>query len=112
MEIVGLERDDPTSWLAATLRAAVAVHGCAPVMRGVRIVRSWCGIEARTPDEIPVIGESTTCTGLIHSFGYSGHGFQLAPAAGAAVAEIMMRGGTNLPVAAFAPARLVEQAAA
>jgi sarcosine oxidase subunit beta len=83
-----------------------------PLMHGVRIVRSWCGIEARTPDEVPVIGESTTCPGLIHSFGYSGHGFQLAPAAGAAVAEIMMRGATNLPVAPFAPARLIERAAA
>jgi sarcosine oxidase subunit beta len=48
----------------------------------------------------------------VHSFGYSGHGFQLAPAAGAAVAEIMMRGRTNLPVAPFAPARLIERSAA
>jgi len=93
-------------------RAARIAAELFPLIRGARILRSWCGIEARTPDEIPVIGESTTCPGLVHSFGYSGHGFQLAPAAGAAVAEIMIRGTTNLPVAAFSPGRLLERAAA
>lgn len=76
-----------------------------PVMKGARIVRTWCGIEAKTADEIPVIGESEKLPGLFHSFGYSGHGFQLSPAAGLAVAELMLRGQTNLPVAAFAPGR-------
>ncbi|WP_431283423.1 NAD(P)/FAD-dependent oxidoreductase [Humitalea sp. 24SJ18S-53] len=76
-----------------------------PRMKGVRMVRSWCGIEAMPPDQIPVIGESTTLPGLFHSFGYSGHGFQLAPAAGAAVAELMARGATNMPIAAFTQTR-------
>jgi sarcosine oxidase subunit beta len=72
-----------------------------PCVRGARIVRSWTGIEAKTSDEIPVIGESATLPGLFHSFGFSGHGFQLSPAAGAAVAELMARGATNLPIDAF-----------
>ena len=79
-----------------------------PCVAGARIVRSWCGIEARTPDEIPVIGESTTLPGVVHSFGYSGHGFQLSPAAGAAVAELLARGTTNLPIAPFTPARFLQ----
>ena len=72
-----------------------------PIVGKARIMRTWTGTEARTPDEIPVIGESRTMPGLFHSFGYSGHGFQLSPAAGAAVAELMARGATNLPVAPF-----------
>jgi sarcosine oxidase subunit beta len=83
-----------------------------PLMRGARMVRSWSGIEATTPDEIPVIGESPACPGVFHSFGYSGHGFQLSPAAGAAVAELMARGETNLPVAALAPTRFARRQAA
>jgi len=83
-----------------------------PIVKDARIVRTWCGIEARTPDEIPVIGESGVVPGLFHSFGYSGHGFQLAPAAGLAVAELMLRGQTNLPVAAFTPARFNDTARA
>jgi sarcosine oxidase subunit beta len=99
-------RNDPAAETSAVLFGSLA--GAArvatdlfPLMRNVRMVRSWCGIEARTPDQIPVIGESRTVPGLFHSFGYSGHGFQLAPAAGAAVAELMARGATNLPVAPF-----------
>lgn len=83
-----------------------------PIVAGARIVRAWSGIEARTPDELPVLGESARIPGLVHSFGYSGHGFQLAPAAGLAVAEIMLRGGTNLPVAAFTPQRFAARRAA
>lgn len=88
--------------LASGARTAAQLF---PVVAGARIVRAWSGIEARTPDELPVLGESPRIPGLVHSFGYSGHGFQLAPAAGLAVAEIMLRGATNLPVAAFSPAR-------
>lgn len=100
--------------LANLAKAARIASELFPVVAGARIVRSWCGIEARTPDEIPVIGESAALSGLVHSFGYSGHGFQLCPAAGAAVAELMARGATNMPVAPFAPSRFAasERAAA
>jgi len=83
-----------------------------PVMRGARIVRTWSGIEARTADEIPVIGPSATQPGLFHSFGYSGHGFQLAPAAGAALAELIATGATNMPIAPFAVTRFARRDAA
>ncbi len=76
------------------------------------MVRAWCGMEATTPDDLPVLGESPSCPGVIHSFGYSGHGFQLSPAAGAAVAELLMRGETNLPIAGLSPIRFVRRAAA
>ena len=93
-------------------QGARTAMGLFPAMRGARIVRTWSGIEARTPDEVPVIGESPACPGLFHSFGYSGHGFQLAPAAGAAVAELMARGATNLPISGLEPGRFLQSQAA
>ncbi|MBU8541320.1 NAD(P)/FAD-dependent oxidoreductase [Falsiroseomonas tokyonensis] len=84
--------------LAHAARIAAEIFPC---VAQARIVRSWTGTEARPPDDMPVIGESRSLPGLFHSFGFSGHGFQLSPAAGAAVAELMARGATNLPVAAF-----------
>ncbi|MGX9962952.1 NAD(P)/FAD-dependent oxidoreductase [Roseomonas sp. F4] len=84
--------------LAHAARIAAEIFPC---VAQARIVRSWTGTEARPPDDMPVIGESRTLPGLFHSFGFSGHGFQLSPAAGAAVAELMARGATNLPVAPF-----------
>jgi sarcosine oxidase, subunit beta len=88
--------------LAKAARIAAELFPC---VAGARILRSWTGTEARTADEIPVIGESRTMAGLFHSFGFSGHGFQLGPAAGAAVAEMIARGATNLPIAPFTQAR-------
>ncbi|MGG5809060.1 NAD(P)/FAD-dependent oxidoreductase [Falsiroseomonas sp. CW058] len=103
-------RNDPAAETSTVLfdslaHAARIASELFPIMRGARIMRSWAGIEARTPDQIPVMGESRTLPGLFHSFGFSGHGFQLSPAAGAAIAELMARGATNLPVAPFSQDR-------
>ncbi len=85
-----------------------------PHMAGVAILRCWTGIEAQTTDGIPVIGASAVAPGLFHSFGYSGHGFQLFPAVGTALAELIVNGATNLPIAPFDPRRFAppEQQAA
>ena len=69
-----------------------------PVMRAATIVRAWAGIEARMPDDIPVIGPSSTSEGVYHQFGFSAHGFQLGPGTGAAVAELVATGKTNVPL--------------
>ena len=93
-------------------RSAQAAVGLFPQVRGVRIVRSWCGIEAETPDGIPVIGMSPHTPGFIHVFGFSGHGFQLGPICGVAVADLAMHGASALPIDAFSPARFATAAAA
>jgi sarcosine oxidase subunit beta len=93
--------------LAHAARIAAEIFPC---VAGARIMRTWTGTEAKPSDEVPVIGESRTMPGLIHSFGYSGHGFQLGPAAGAAVAELMARGATNLPIAPFHQDRFAKAA--
>ena len=66
-----------------------------PVMRDATIMRAWAGIEARTADELPVPGPSARHDGLYHQFGFSLHGFQLGPAAGAVMAELIVNGGTQ-----------------
>ncbi len=71
------------------------------IMRGAQIVRAWAGIEARMPDDIPVLGPSSTEEGAFHAFGFSGHGFQLGPICGAIMAELVTTGRTNLPIEPF-----------
>ncbi|MGF6310281.1 sarcosine oxidase subunit beta [Bradyrhizobium sp. i1.8.4] len=66
-----------------------------PVMRGATIMRAWAGIEARTKDDLPVLGPSARHKGLYHQFGFSMHGFQLGPAAGAVMTELIVNGGTQ-----------------
>jgi sarcosine oxidase subunit beta len=72
-----------------------------PVMRGAPIVRTWSGIESRLPDGIPVIGPSTTEVNAFHAFGFSHHGFQLGPVIGRILSELVLDGGTNLPLHPF-----------
>lgn len=91
--------------------SAVAATALFPLMRGVRLVRSWCGIEAETVDHVPVLGRSPSAEGIIHSFGYSGHGFQLGPICGIVVADLVTRGGTDLPIAGLSLERFVAKAA-
>jgi len=81
--------------------SAQTVHDLFPVMRRAEIVRAWAGIEARMPDDIPVIGPSRTSENVWHAFGFCGHGFQMGPIVGSLVAELIATGVTNLPIAPF-----------
>ena len=72
-----------------------------PVMRSAQIVRCWAGIEGRMPDDIPVIGPSSTSEGIFHSFAFAGHGFQLGPIVGSITAELVTTGKTNVPIEPF-----------
>lgn len=67
-----------------TLRAAAEV---APMLAKATLIRTWTGIEGYPPDGMPVIDESPHQRGLFHAFGFSGHGFQIAPGVGMALAE-------------------------
>lgn len=69
------------------LAARTAAVSCAAL--------AWAGIEARTKDDLPVFGPSAIHKGLYHQFGFSLHGFQLGPGAGAVVAELIVNGGTQ-----------------
>jgi sarcosine oxidase subunit beta len=79
-----------------------------PCSRDVRVLRAWSGLEANTEDSLPVIGASPNADGVQHVFGFSGHGFQLVPAAGAAVADLVLDGATNRPIAALGARRLID----
>ncbi|CAH2603613.1 FAD-binding oxidoreductase [Rhodovastum atsumiense] len=84
-----------------TLRALALAAQLVPALAGVQVIRSWSGIDGTMPDEIPVIGPSLTTPGLFHAFGFSGHGFQLGPAIGAIMTELVLDGRTDVPLAPF-----------
>jgi sarcosine oxidase subunit beta len=55
---------------------------------------AWGGLEGDAHDGVPLIGPAPGVQGLYIAVGFSGHGFQLAPAVGDAVAEAI-RSGTQ-----------------
>lgn len=84
--------------LASNARIASEIF---PGMRAAAIVRTWAGIEGRMPDDIPVLGCSSTSEDVWHSFGYSAHGFQMGPVCGSIIAELITTGSTGFPIAPF-----------
>ena len=89
-------------------KGARAATDLFPVVSQVRIVRTWAGMEATPKDHLPVICPSPNANGVFHSFGYSGHGFQLVPVVGAIIADLIRHGGTNRPIDAFSATRLMQ----
>ncbi len=90
--------------LASNAAAAAALF---PVMRGARVVRCWAGIEGQMPDAIPVIGAGAR-EGAFHAFGFSAHGFALAPIVGMIIADLVTKGCTKLPIDAFSIGRFAK----
>ena len=81
-----------------------------PLMENARIVRCWAGIEGVTPDQIPVIGPSSTYPDAYHVFGFSAHGFQLGPISGSIIADLVNHQSTELPIEDFSIERFMRAA--
>lgn len=93
--------------VARLARSAAAALALFPTIGALRIVRSWAGLEAKTKDNIAIAGLSPSAPGLMHLFGFSGHGFQLVPALGVAAAELLVDGRSRVDLSGLAPARLM-----
>ncbi|MDW9628211.1 FAD-binding oxidoreductase (plasmid) [Sinorhizobium meliloti WSM1022] len=101
-----LEGDTSFTVMERMASSAAATVAAFPVLAGVPVVRTWTGLEGATPDGIPFIGPSLSHPGLWHVFGFCGHGFQLAPAVGEAVAQSLVSGDIDPRLAPFAVDRL------
>ncbi|MGN6319619.1 NAD(P)/FAD-dependent oxidoreductase [Trinickia sp.] len=84
------------------VKSAQTVVDLFPHLRHLGINRAWAGVEAFTDDSLPVISASRTASNLYYSFGYCGSGFQMGPACGRLVAEMMIDGAPSLSLDAFA----------
>jgi len=88
-------------------KAAAAATELFPGVGPLRIVRAWAGLEAKTSDNVAIAGLSPSAPGLMHLFGFSGHGFQLVPALGVAAAELLLDGRSSVDISGLSPQRLM-----
>ncbi|MFJ3486151.1 NAD(P)/FAD-dependent oxidoreductase [Pseudomonas sp. NPDC090202] len=84
------------------LRNAVELY---PPLAGAQAIRTWSGTEGYLPDREPVLGASRTQPGLLHGFGFAGSGFQIGPAAGEALAQIVCHGAPDIALTPFSITR-------
>jgi len=76
-----------------------------PPLAHAHVIRFWSGVEGSLPDHHPVIGPSPTTPQLIHAFGFCGAGFQIGPAVGEALAELVHHGRSSVALDAFSITR-------
>jgi len=73
-----------------------------PAYADAGLASSWTGVYDVTPDWNPVLGPVPGLEGLFVAYGFSGHGFKLAPAVGRLLAQAALAQPTDLPLAPFA----------
>lgn len=81
-----------------------------PPLRGAQVIRFWTGVEGSMPDHNPVLGPSARVPGLLHAFGLSGAGFQIAPAIGEALSQLVVDGKSAISLDAFGIERYAARA--
>ncbi len=72
-----------------------------PALGEASVTHAWAGLYEMTPDHNPVIG-ALGLDGLYAIAGFSGHGFQHAPAAGRILADVMLGRDPRFDLAPFA----------
>jgi sarcosine oxidase subunit beta len=79
--------------------------------------RAWAGLYEMTPDHHAILGPVPEVPGFFLANGFSGHGVMHAPATGKILADLILRGGTDLidasvlNLARFAEGRMIEETA-
>lgn len=96
-----IDEEHVRSTRSAMVKLAAQAIEILPTLRNAQIIRTWSGTEGFTPDRQPVIGPSQTAPGLVHGFGFSGAGFQIGPAVGEVLAELVRDGTSRTPIDAF-----------
>jgi len=77
--------------LDESVRGSLAVaRAVYPPLAERSVARSWAGIEAFTPDDLPVFGPVAGLDGVLVAAGFSGHGFALVPAVGDLLARLVL----------------------
>lgn len=84
-----------------------AVLGYFPELKNANIVRSWGGVLDDCQDHVPVISAIDIIPGLYTACGFSGHGYGIAPAVGQQLAQLVVKGESELSLAAFSYKRFI-----
>ncbi len=79
-----------------------------PVLRSLRVLRTWTGLCDVTPDYSPIMGE-TDVRGFFVDCGWGTYGFKAAPISGVCMAEAVATGRTPELIAPFSPSRFRER---
>jgi sarcosine oxidase, subunit beta len=76
-----------------------------PMLIDLPVQSSWWGYYEMSPDHNALVGRAEAVDGFLYATGFSGHGFQQAPAVGEHLAELIAGRERTLDLSAFDAAR-------
>jgi sarcosine oxidase subunit beta len=82
-----------------------------PVLGDLPVQSSWWGYYDVSPDWNALVGEASDVSRFLYATGFSGHGFQQAPAVGEHIAELIVGREPTLDLSPFSAARFATGAA-
>jgi glycine oxidase len=109
--LLGATREQAGYDMRATAESyALLTHNLsrlAPSLMHATVLAHTVGLRPDTPDHNPYIGAVKGYSGLYLAAGHAYHGILLAPATGCALADLILDGATDLPIAPFDPNRFM-----
>lgn len=69
-----------------------------PMLKTVRIIRSYANFFPYTEDDLPILGKVDDVEGFIMACGHGGHGIGLGPGSGKLIQELICDGKTTIPL--------------
>ena len=79
-----------------------------PVLTDLPVQTSWWGYYDVSPDWNALVGEAADVSRFLYATGFSGHGFQQAPAVGEHIAELVVGAKPTLDLSPFSATRFAE----
>ena len=89
--------DKRTNQEEIELMARVNVRAM-PMLKNVRIIRSYANFFPNTPDDLPILGPVEGVEGFIMACGHCGHGIGMGPGSGKLIQELICDGKTEIPL--------------
>lgn len=98
LEFVGFDKTASETIAANLLLDAMRM---VPALRQARVDKTWAGLRPMTPDHLPIVCGAPGVSGLWLATGHSRTGLSYAAGTGKALADLITRGGTSLPIGHF-----------
>jgi glycine oxidase len=101
LEDAGYNKQTDVATIQSLFHAAINL---VPALSKAKIHESWAGLRPGTPDELPMMGETSTA-GYFVATGHYRDGILLAPATAQVMTDLILRRAPGCDVLAFSPAR-------
>jgi glycine oxidase ThiO len=107
LENVGYNKETDVNTIQQLFHAALEL---APGLRGSKVHEAWTGLRPGTPDELPILGE-TTASGYFVATGHYRDGILLAPVTAQIMTNLILHRSANHDLRQFASSRFSKKSA-